>query len=184
MKLASGFADGIEGYISERKNFNGVLFVLKEPNSDNQTSFWFKNCFEEIPQDPVSKKSFTQYCNCFKKLLTYVPFEPELTDCAYANIKSFSGQSSVSVEYSCIKDREKAERVESLIKACNPIVIFVCQDSFDALVKNKNLDIQLLEDGITYKNGEKRLRSMDYNNVKIYEIYHPSCRRGYPDEKT
>ena len=187
MDLAKGFAKNgkcqyIEGYISTETEFNGVLFLLKEPNTDDQRGFWFKECFYHDYDQICAKRTFTRYKTVFNKLLTYSESGLKLKNCAYANIKSYNGKNRESSEYRKLSYAEKLNRLDSLIDACHPKFIFICQDLFDTLIMiNK---ISPLYNGVTYKGGSIQKRKCYYKSIPVYEIYHPSYWRiGYPDER-
>ena len=140
MELVKGFAKiaeekYIEGYLSNPANFNGVLFVLKEPNNGGvQSRFWFKECFENYYNESSNaKRQFTKYKKTFEKLLTYVGKDLKVENCAYANVLSFNGGSRESINYQSLSCEEKTERLDSLIETCNPRCVFVCTDMFDCI---------------------------------------------------
>ena len=183
MDFSNRFSEGIEGYLSSKETFNGVLFLLREPNSSEQKRFWFKDCMEKeekgslSDESGVSKRQYTKYKKIFERLLEYTGIEG-LQNCAYANIKPDSGCNVVSAEYKTITNDEKADRIDSLFKACNPKVAFVCGDMFDALISKRNMQYSTGE-GIRY--NKTRLRKGSYNGIAIFETYHPSYRGSYPE---
>ena len=172
----------IEGYLSDESYFNGILFLLREPNSENQTSFWFKDCLKAEPSDTISKRTRTKYINTFERLLSYAGKDYKLKECAYANVIPYKGERTVSTIYKALDNDTKADRFLSLVNECHPTHAFVCSDMFDALKNCGKLHGNLC--GVDYESrGKKRCALYDNSTIKVYEIYHPAAPVPYPKEK-
>ena len=183
MCTENGFAQ-IEGYLSSEEAFNGVLFVLKEPNAEEQGCFWFRerlrNGFSgDDPGSPAEKRVFSRMRKTFETLLTYCGADLCLKDCAFANIRPQNGENRETKAYRELEDKYKVERIDSLIAACRPRFVFVCKDVFAALARGA----PCCEDGVRY--GNRQLKTLTRNGaVTVFEICHPSYRRiSYPKRK-
>lgn len=97
--LKNSRGEYVEGYLSSEKDFNGVVFLLREPNNknkDDKTSpkqvtdeFWFKKVLWDFdsyhkelklknePDDKIvkSKRAATKYINRFKEMLKAAKFD-------------------------------------------------------------------------------------------------------------
>lgn len=172
----SGFAKNdkgeyIEGYLSDKEHFNGVLFLLREPNTNGeiQKEFYFRKCLykEEI------NSTMDFYADYFNNILSCLPENKKLKDCAYANIIPDHGMPTKSDKYKSLSNEERVERFESLLNKETEI-IFVCQEEFDSIRKMKKIKSQE-NCGIKYSNKPNSKRKLHYNDrIIIYEIYHPS----------
>ncbi len=170
----------IEGYLSDKEHFNGVLFLLREPhtNGETQKEFWFKKSLINNSH----QRSFSLYKNKFNIFLKYLNGNYNLSDCAYANIRPSDGDSTKSENYNKLDDSFIFDRFISIVDDCENKIkyVFTCYDIFDAI---KNCSKSELCDitGIKYKKSNKNKRVMRFNNIIIYEIYHPSYTK-YPKE--
>lgn len=172
----------IEGYLSDKEHFNGVLFLLREPNTKGkrQKEFWFKNSLEKNSR----QRSFSLYKNKFNIYLKYLNGEYNLSDCAYANIIPTDGKKSKSDKYRKINNENIRNRFISIVNECNNKIkfVFTCYDIFDALKETENS--QPVEGmGIKYRKSDKTKRVIRIGNITVYEIYHPSYTK-YPKEKS
>lgn len=124
----------IEGYLSNKENFNGVLFLLREPNTNGkiQKEFYFRKCLYK--EENNSAMNF--YTDYFRNILACLPEDKELKDCAYANIIPDHGMTSKSKEYKSLSNEERVARFESLLNKKTKI-IFVCKEEFDSIRKKE-----------------------------------------------
>ena len=173
----------IEGYLSDKENFNGVLFLLKEPNTNDgeQESFWFKDGLEGKIPNSKSKRVHTLYKNKFEQLLDYIGFSG-ISSCAYANIIPNRGFKSESSEYKSLCEEFRYNRFKKLIETCNPQIVFLCTKDFEAIIKiekGKEYIEPIENEGIQYSNNKQK-RAIHYkdskNDLRVYEIYHPGYR--------
>lgn len=166
----------IEGYLSDKEHFNGVLFLLREPNTDKQNEFWFKRSLEENRK----QRSFSLYKNKFNIMLSYLPEKYLLKDCAYANIRPLNGGKVKSVDYINEKEISIFNRFNEIINCCDNRVkfVFTCYDIFNSILNNSN-GVLTNENGIEYNKVKDRKRVLKYNGITIFEIYHPSYTK-YP----
>jgi len=171
-KLTYGFAKNdkgeyIEGYLSDKEHFNGVLFLLKEPNTPKQETFYFRECVNG------EKNNMGNYITVLNNLLKHYTNNAKLEECAYANMIPDHGMPKESEEYKCLSDKFRFDRFISIINECKPSIVFLCTKDFDGIVKYANIE-SIENKGVKYSNSKNTKRIAYYNDVLIYEIYHPS----------
>lgn len=189
----------IEGYLSN--NFNGVVFLMKEPHNENTQEFWFKevctddrakNYFNKYPDNP--KISASKFRNRFNEVLKSLTNNSnlKLEECLFINLYPYNGKSSVDKEsgYKKIikekyrgiemrKDKEHSnislpyfdKRID-IILSCKPKYIITVSDIFDILLSERKCECK---EGIVYSN--KKIKRCFYDGeskITYYEIYHPS----------
>ncbi len=162
-----------EGFLSDKEHFNGVLLLLREPNTKEADGFWFKD---------GTTGNLALYQNKFNIYLEYLEGTYDLADCAFANIRPQNGEAFASKAYKELQPYEKCERYEELVKACGNSklkYVFTCSDIFDAICKTKEIKPSLYSK-IQYKDVGKKFRMVEIDGITIYEIYHPSYRK-YPE---
>lgn len=155
----------LEGYLSDEASFNGVLFLLREPNSDGAKTdkFWFKECLE----NPIKRtRTFKRIFNRFNAMLKNYADNRDLKNCAFANINNMGGYSKIGENYN--KANKKGIALDK-INTCNAKIVFTCSDIFNALLEVAEASF----DGVEYNNG-KKMRKFALNDVMMYEILHPS----------
>ena len=168
----------IEGFLTDREHFNGVLFLLREPNTDKQTEFWFKKSLE----NNSSQRSFRLYKNKFNIYLEYLGNDYNLIECAYANIRPFDGENHKSDEYEKLGNSKIYNRFQYVLNCCGSEVkyIFTCNDIFNAICEeNKIEQNEIKESSIRYRKSNVRKKYIEINGVTVFEIYHPSYTK-YP----
>ncbi len=167
-------------YIGE--NFNGVLFLLREPNSnekpvDKTDNKWISQVltFQQI-------KSANRYRKTFLSLLKSIQLENEaLPHCAFDNIKPDGGASTASKKYWEICLKCKIKRTLSIFDEIKPSYVFTCLDIYAAiksyLISNH---INFTEsDGITYIRRKRLINKhkltfiYDGRKIQVFQIYHP-----------
>lgn len=161
----------IEGFLSDKEHFNGILFLLREPNTNRkiQKEFYFRKCLYK--EENNSTMDF--YADYFRNILACLPEDKKLEDCAYANIIPDHGMPSKSEEYKNLSNEERVARFKSLLNKKTKI-IFVCQEEFDSIRKERNIEWEE-NCGIKYSNKPTSKRILNYNdNITVYEIYHPN----------
>ncbi len=161
----------IEGYLSDKEHFNGVLFLLKEPNTQKQKSFYFKDCVAG------KENGMKNYIKIFNNLLKNYSDNAELNECAYANMIPDHGSAKESDEYKSLSDELRYKRINSIIKECNPTTIFLCTKDFDAMIRKAKIE-SIENQGVKYSNNSNTKRIAFYNTIKFYEIYHPNYFRN------
>ncbi len=184
----------LEGYLDDR--FNGVVFLLKEPNTEDAKIFWFKEvCTREraekyfinpIEKDPkkirASKVTATKFRNTFEKLLaekcTAVCEDIALEHSVYLNLCPFKGEKTESTAYSkAIRALDQDSEIIRIISQLEPAVVFVHKDIYEKLLQiYKGRPVA---DSIVYKNKTLSLCcecEIHGQTCRIYGIYHPSAR--------
>ena len=164
-------------YITD--NFNGVLFLLREPNSNGKKVTRNDNDWISKVLDFKKTKNADKYRKTFISLLKSIGYsDKNLHDCAFDNINPTGGKSSIGDEYRHFSVHDKANRALSIIDEISPKYVFTCLDIYNA-IKQYLIDSQTnyIEsiDGIVYKRGKKNKIEFIYNNNKIqlFNIYHP-----------
>ena len=178
-----------EGFLGN--DFNGVIFLLREPNTENADSFWFKHCLNNTIPEGKDKKAykgnFKKYKNRFQAMLTYVfpGSDKELRHAAYFNLRPDAGNRSKTKEYD---ERSKdsdyvTKKFNNIIDYCEKrhvgkLTVFTCSDIFKKLTEC--YDIPKDSDGVDYgEYGKKesfkfKLPDHPGTQIKVYEIIHPS----------
>lgn len=168
----------IEGFLTDREHFNGVLFLLREPNTDKQTEFWFKKSLK----NDSSQRSFRLYRNKFNIYLEYLGGNYNLSECAYANVRPIDGENYKSDEFKKLNNQQIFERFKYILDCCGSKVkyVFTCNDIFSAICEeNKLQQDEIKESIIQYRKSNVRKRYIEFNGVIVFEIYHPSYTK-YP----
>lgn len=101
-----GFIENLEGLLGEGDYLPELLFIMREPNCQNQTNFWFK---EAVVQKRYShnvdknwKPEGTRFYNVLSMLAKRVLSTDDefvLHRCAYMNLYPFSGKDKKSPKY-------------------------------------------------------------------------------------
>lgn len=184
-----------QGYIGDKDNFNGVIFLLRESHTEEVKEFWFWHIvnekdryFERLREDPNirrNKISAAKFENRFKEILKQIgKAEDDIHNIMFWNLNSKGGGSSVSGEYKELLP-EAAAIVEGKIRNIDAnqreIIIFTCSDIYGCLRKSWNVESEKEGNGLCYSNG-KQLSGfeceLEKRRVKVYEMYHPSRSPG------
>jgi hypothetical protein len=168
----------IEGFLSDKEHFNGVLFLLREPNAPKQTEFWFKKSLE----NNSTQRSFTLYKNKFNIYLGYLEGNYKLSGSAYANIRPSDGENYTSKKYKELSNSNKYSKFLDILNCCDGKVryVFTCNDIFKAICEMNNIDPNKTESSnIIYRKSNVRKRFVKINGITIFDIYHPSYTK-YP----
>lgn len=176
MSVVKGFdtninGEYIEGYLSDKEHFNGVLFLLKEPNTNGeiQNEFYFRKCLYK----EENNSTIDSYVKYLRQILSNLSVNRNLENCTYANMIPYCGMHKESEKYKKLSNKERVERFESLLNDKTDIV-FVCRNEFDAIIKEKNIEWKE-NCGIKYSNKPNSKRMLQYSDkITVYEIYHPS----------
>ena len=192
----------LEGYLGQEKDFNGIVFLLKEPNQtqvmDDEKDdriFWFKNVlynpkniYKESDSEKDkrrSKTAATKYKNRFHEMLRYVSYkDDDLKNAIYCNVHPEWGNTYKSKEYDETKYPNIVQKMK-LLEACarknriQALTIFTCMDIYSVLKKMymKNGFEQENGKGLIYKKGgEKEMFKVKTEccTINVYEMYHPS----------
>ncbi len=123
----------IEGYVTKKEIFNGVLFLMREPNSDGKiaSSFWIKDIIQTSSDDrsKIYGKSATKYYNVFCNILESLQ-ENDIKRIAYMNLYPIKGYGSQSKCYTkTLKKLSESKTITpikiDLEKPCNCCEIII-----------------------------------------------------------
>lgn len=193
-----GFGE-YEGYVGDKKDFNGVIFCLREQNVKHKevNEFWFsKIVLDEVKyheqlrakgegDDAIkrSKQTATKFKSRFKAILSQLGMQADLTKVAFCNVNSKGGGDSVSLESGYQEALENApDKLENIISYMEPkkIIICTCKDIYVILKQTweqyRNVIIEP-EKGIEYSDGTKGscfMCNLGNKEVYVYQIKHPS----------
>ncbi len=192
--------DKNEGFIGNVDDFNGIIFCLREPNTNNKKAeeFWFQKVinqreqyFQELKEKKqgnivISKRIATRFKNEFVGILEQLKIDETLSNIAFCNVNSEKGRNKVEKEYNVALEKadEKMEEIV-ILSPKKQLRIFTCVDIYEKLKNawNDKYDIkEEKEKGIKYlqtKTGKtvKRNRftcQIADKNVTVYDMYHPS----------
>ena len=116
-----GFIEQLEGLLGEGDYLPELLFVLREPNCDNETNFWFKKDVVRKAYDgnmeqelKGSKKRYFNILSIIARKVFGVGEEDKFVfdRCAYMNLHPFRGGSESSKEYKGILKVAKKMSIE------------------------------------------------------------------------
>ena len=156
-------------------DFNGVLFILREPRGDSKKSMdettvgnraWYI-CMASDPQDHLQR----QYHNRFTEMLRVVRRD-DLLRSAFGNTKKTGGGKNASNEYRKMTADEKRARIIEMVDASQPTFVFLPRELYRIIAGSAVEETG----GVTYMRGEQ-FRKCVYQGVTFYEIYHPAFRR-------
>lgn len=173
----------------DKSNFNGVLIILRESHKDEEdwtisseeiekkSDKWIGNVLnvnEELDKSLNRKEKITvtKFRNRFAEMLKFIGENGEysIANIAFTNINLKGGGASVGKDYlEILKNYDFDELINGIE---NLKYIFTCTEIFEKLRKKWNVTETREFDGIKYGNRQKR--TFDYNNIRVYEIYHPS----------
>lgn len=179
----------IEGFLDEDE-FNCIIFLLKEPNSDGEPVdiFWFKKVlhneddFISKLETKTAKSAATKYPNYFKKCLNQIGLsDEELRYSVYMNLHPYSGEKSESIKYKKMLEEfnQSSERWET-IENLNPEVIFTCIEIYNKIKDIFNIKDSDEIEGIKYKDKTLSCFEAKIGNktTKVYAIYHPTASKS------
>lgn len=172
----------IEGYLGEPENFNGIIFLLKEPNNpDGAKEFWFKNMLlsEEryLNSERKSKAVFSKFKNRFSEMIECTNTKKELKDAIFCNVNPLKGKATVTQEFFEVLKSGKVEKMLYFFADLkDDITLFTCSDVYSYLFKSDKLPNKTKKSGLSFKNKPLGCFTSEIGNTKItvYEIYHPS----------
>ena len=170
-------------------NFNGVLFILREPHKyENQSSeeavsgnknWWGKICSAagETGKETAYTNRFHEYLNALECLNAICENDNDLSKAALANINPYGGEEKASECYREISQDEKYNRIEHILREVRPKYIFMCSDIYNALKNNIGNEPEE-NNGVKYNSNKRRQYkslTLTFENQKIrcFEIIHP-----------
>lgn len=171
-----------EGYLGNAEDFNGIVFLLKEPNnSEDADVFWFRNLLKEPEcyknSTKTEKMVFTRFKNRFTEMIDFVCNDKELQDAVFCNINPVLGGDTETPKVNeFIKDGKVEEMLKFFCTLKADITVFTCKNIYRHLLETDNIPDKIQKPGLTYKNGNLGCFQCEINNTKItvYEIIHPS----------
>ena len=187
--------DGIvlEGYLGDKEHFNGVLFILREPNSggDPADTFWMRKVAHGTARG-------TRYQNRFSEMLNAIGMEPnDLKNAAYVNVHPEHGSSTVSRAYQGISKKRLGEIAVAKCQSLNANTVFTCPDIYEGMRKyltEEDSGGTLVErennSKFCYRRKGEPLQMSKFTfcgasgwEITVYKIMHPSrSSRLFPAE--
>ena len=122
----------LDGYLSDEKSFNKILFILKESNTEGnpQTKdfFWFKQCLDkELNGETLSDTYWKRYRdNMIWYLDNGVGNDVDYSKCAYMNLNKRGGYGKCDNVQLSNYVKEYRSFIEDQIRIINPTHIFCC----------------------------------------------------------
>ncbi len=191
----------IEGYLGATDKFNGIVFLLREPNTNEKENsnnehninkaeeFWFKKVLynseayhkeletknEDLKKITNSKRASVKYINRFNEMLESTGFnKDDLFNAIFCNTHPEYGETSATSEYQKTMEVQATSIINHLSSIHNNLYIFTCNDIYDCL-KNHLKPVRE-EKGLRYKRKVLNCFQAETNSCKItiYKIYHPS----------
>ncbi|MBQ8228322.1 MAG: hypothetical protein IJZ88_04840 [Clostridia bacterium] len=173
-----------EGYLGKPEDFNGVIFLLKEPNNKTQAEeFWFKKMLkmpEEYEKETkISKSIFTRFKNRFNEMLDFIGKGESLEDAVFCNVNPVKGDAKETDKVEeALKQNKPEEMLDFFCTLKDGITIFTCKNIYHHLLESDKIQIKTKKSGsgLRYKNKTLGCFEGEVNNTKVtvYEIFHPS----------
>ena len=186
----------IEGFLAkDGVQFNGVVFLMREPNTGGEKAddFWFKNCLngtipDRIADEKAYKGKFYTYNKKFIRLLSYIYQDKnhdrvgELKHSAYFNLRPDGGNARMSEAYKALRDTpdQCKYRFGQILAYCTERIrtddgkgtlnIFTCWDIANALQKHKIIPKAC--DDLTQKNGAAFKHGEEYKRRDYVQFEH------------
>lgn len=174
----------IEGYLGEPENFNGIVFLLKEPNNpDGAKEFWFKSMLDStekyLKETKNSRSIFTKFKNRFSEMIEYTDNNKELKNAIFCNVNPIYGKSKATNDFYEILTSGKPEKMLEFFSSLKDIItVFTCKDIYRHLLKSDKIKVLKETSGLRYKNKNEPLGCFECEirstKVVVYEILHPS----------
>ena len=172
----------VEGYLSSKEDFNGIVFLLKEPNNPNGADeFWFKNMLESSEkyqkETKTSKSIYTKFKIRFSEMIQSIDSKKALTDSIFCNLNPVKGNSKASDDFYTLLENGKAESMlEFFATLKDNIIIFTCKDIYRHLKTSNKISIKKVQSGLKYKKETLECFECEMGQARIvvFEINHPS----------
>lgn len=190
-KNASG--EYVEGYLSTPEKFNGIVFLLKEPNDLNPEHFWFKNAIygREIYKESDTEKdkrrskiAASKFKIRFEEMLEAIGCgKEELHNAVYCNVHPEWGECKQSEDYRKQMGQKSIEMFDALSEQHKKLIVFTCMDIYSN-IKNYYISKGALKqdtnDGLQYtKRTLNRFKvETEGRMITVYEMFHPSYGSG------
>lgn len=181
----------LEGVIGKDCKYNGVLFLLKESNSNNEIpdKFWFREIvnntinYENKTKKEISnsKRVGTKFTKTFDKLLKIIYQSCDINECAFCNLNIQGGTVTTGKEYNKeiknLKENQNEFKKYFNFDGVKTEIIFTVKDIYDRITENTQDETC----GIEYKNSflNRKTLNVDGQKIILYCINHPT-RSSYP----
>ena len=181
--------DYVEGYLSIKEKFNGIVFLLREPNDSNPDIFWFRNyiydraIYKESDTEKDKRRSkiaAKKFRNRFEEMLKFIGrSKEELYDAVYCNVHPEWGENKQSEDYRKMMGQKSVEMFNALAKKHKELTVFTCRDIY-ANIRNYYISKGVLKqddnDGLQYKKGTLNRFKVETEGctIMVYEMFHPS----------
>jgi len=176
----------LEGFLGDEEDFNGVVFMLKEPDhkqvkagDEDKRFFWFKRVVydekyyeDDLPKNEITtnKRVATAFKNRFRQMLQVVGLngEDDLKNTVFCNVHPEWGGAVETEDYKRTKKENVTIKMEVLVEQCirkqnrTSLTIFTCRDIFKILKCKYSKEGYVIDEvvGLKYIRGE---------NVENYE---------------
>lgn len=183
-----------EGFLGEPENFNGIVFLLREPNTGGEPAeeFWFKKVLNdsenyhkalessntEESDIKRSKGTSTKFINRFTEMLEFSDHKKDdIYNSVFCNIKPENGEKVVGKKY---EEELESSKLEEMIlyfaSLKDEITVFTCFDIYNELLELDNIKNKEEKTGLKYKSKVSRCFEGEIckAKIKVYEIVHPS----------
>lgn len=189
-----------EGFLGEPENFNGIVFLLREPNTGGEPAeeFWLKevltnpeNYHKALESSNTDKKKIanskrdaTKFRKRFSEMLEFIDHkEDDLKNSVFCNVNPKSGGKTLSKEYKeAMKNGKPQEMALYFASLKDEITVFTCVDIYKKLFESDNTKIDIIEQKKGFIYNRKPLDcfigKIDNKKITVYAIYHPSSREG------
>lgn len=185
-----------EGFLGKPENFNGIVFLLREPNTGGEPAeeFWLKevltnseNYHKALESSNTkkaditrSKRASTKFINRFTEMLEFSGHKKDdIYNSVFCNIKPENGEKVVGEKYE--EELESSKLKEMILYFASlkdEITVFTCFDIYDDLLELDNIKHKEDETGLKYKSKVSSSRcfkgEIGKAKIKVYEIVHPS----------
>lgn len=186
--------DYLEGFLGDEEDFNGVVFMLREPDhkqvkagDEDKRFFWFKRVVydEKYYEDDLAKNEITTnkrvataFKNRFFQMLQVVGLDKEvdLKNAVFCNVHPEWGDTVATEEYEKTKKGTAVYKMEVLVEQCirrqnrKSLTIFTCSDIYKILEQKYTNEgsLKRKEDGLKYYfKGEKEKKQISEPRGKM-----------------
>ena len=155
-----------EGFLGEPENFNGIVFLLREPNTGGEPAeeFWLKevltnseNYHKALESSNTkkaditrSKRASTKFINRFTEMLEFSGHKKDdIYNSVFCNIKPENGEKVVGEKYE--EELESSKLKEMILYFASlkdEITVFTCFDIYDDLLELDNIKHKEDETGL------------------------------------
>lgn len=189
-----------EGFLGEPENFNGIVFLLREPNTGGEPAeeFWVKevltnseNYHKALESSNTDKKKIanskrdaTKFRNRFTEMLEFSDHKKDdIYNSVFCNVNPKIGGKTLSKEYKeAMKNGKPQKMARHFASLKDEITVFTCVDIYKKLFESDNTKIDIIEQkkGFIYnrKTLDCFIGKIDNKKITVYAIYHPSSREG------